>query len=204
MTLPANLQPGTWGVTHGTGFLGAAIRQAELEMSEDKRTPNGDHEASWAGHAVVFIGDHNFGLPQGKVDIHPAIVEAEWPKVIISRADRHPDTIWATGQPLTKAQRSAGLIEALKLVGTGYDIRAYGWFLIHVAGLHLTHNLEPLFTDPKLSICSGLVTKEQEAMKVDITQLMTAAIDQPDFVSPADLLRWGLNHHWMSRSPGVW
>jgi hypothetical protein len=191
-------------VTHGTGFLGSATRDAEERMSEDSRTPEGDHEASWAAHAVVFIGDHNFSSIAGKPDINPAIVEAEWPKVIISRADRHSDTIWATGQPLTLNQRKNGVIEVLKLVGTGYDLRAYGWFIARAAQLHLTHNLAPLFTDPHLSICSGLVMKEQKAMNVDITTLMTAAINQPDFVSPADCLRWGLDHHWMSSTPGNW
>ena len=204
MSLPADLKGGTWGVTHGAGFLGAAIRDAEMRMSADSRTPHGDKEASWAGHCVVFIGDHNFSTNADKPDVHPAIVEAEWPKVIISRADKHPDTIWATGQPLTLNQRKNGVIEVLKLVGTGYDLRAYGWFIARSLQLHLTHNLAPLFTDPHLSICSGVVIKEQLAMSVDVSTLMTAAINQPDFVSPADCLRWGLDHNWMSAQPGNW
>lgn len=198
MNLPDNLKPGTWGVTHGAGFLGNAIRDAELHMS------HGDRKASWAGHCVVFIGDHNFGLPQGTVDVRPAIVEAEWPKVVISPADKHPDTIWATGQPLTLNQRKLGTIEVLKLAGTGYDIRAYGYFLLKVAQVKFMKDLTPLFTDPKLSICSGVVMKEQKSMGVDITELMNAAVNQPDFVCPADCLRWGLDNGWMSTPVPEW
>lgn len=196
MTLPADIKPGTWGVTHGSGFLGSAIRDAELRMGAG-------HEASWAGHAVVYIGNHNFGTA-AKPDIHPAIVEAEWPKVIISREDRHHDTIYAVHQPLTGKQRALGLAAANGMVGEGYDLKAYAWYIARALQVRLTHNLAPLFTDAHLTICSGLVTREQEAMGVDVSKLMTAAIDQPDFVSPADLLRWGLDNRWMSTPPGDW
>jgi hypothetical protein len=164
---------------------------------------HGDREASWAGHCIVFIGDHNFGLP-GKPDIKPAIISATYPKVEILPADHYPDAIWATGQPLTDDQRKLGLIKALSLAGMKYDIRAYAWFIAKVAELHIFHNLEPLFTDPHMIICSGTVVVTQKAMKVDISQLPTAATDSPDFVCPADCLRWGLNNGWMSASVPTW
>jgi len=85
VTLPAGLKPGTFFVSHGSGVLGAVIRHAT---------------ESWAGHAGVFLGSHNFGTYLAP-DVAPAIVEATWPRTRISRASRHPGARWAAREPLT-------------------------------------------------------------------------------------------------------
>ena len=53
-------------------------------------------------------------------------------------------------------------------------------------------------------ICSGIMVRTQEAMKVDIGPLRTAATADPDYVSPADCMRWGLDNGWMSETPPDW
>jgi hypothetical protein len=200
MTLPANLQPATFGVCHGSGFFGAAIRKAQMRMS------NGDHEASWAGHCVVYVGKRDFAKVGEAPDIDHAIVEAEYPKVVLSRASRHQDTIWATGQPLTAAQRKVGVLAALTLLGHQYDLLAYAYFMAKVAHLGMTNDLKPLFTATAAigPICSGVVVRTEEKMKVDLGPLSTAATADPDFVCPADCLRWGLDNHWMSSPVPPW
>jgi hypothetical protein len=201
MELPSDLKPGMWGCAHGTGFFGAAIRDAQMRMTQGARFPHGDKDASWAGHCVIFIGDHNFGTAL-KPDIAPAIVQAEWPKVEISRATAQADVIWATGQPLSDAQLLVGVGAAKGMVGMHYDIRAYAWYLATVARLHVP--FEQLFANKKMAICSGTVVREQEAMHVDIGPLRTAATESPDYVCPADCMRWGLDNGWMSRPVPAW
>lgn len=204
MTFPIeNLKPATWGCSHGSGWLGQRIRHAQLEMTRTPELPQGDRVASWAGHCFIFIGDYNFGYP-GHPDVAPAIVEAQYPKVVVSRADRHQDAIWAVNQPLTPNQRKLGTIAALKMVDMKYDVRAYAWFLLRAAQLHVWHDLDPLFSDPHMLICSGTVVAEQRAMGVDISELPTAATDSPDFICPADNMAWGLKNNWMSEIPPKW
>ena len=187
------IRPGTWGVCHGSGWLGGRIRAAELAMSKSGRFPAGDTAASWAGHAFVHIGLHT--VPDG--DRVPAIVEAEYPGAVISKASSHGDAVWASGQPLTDAEREAGVAAVLVRVGERYDWPAFGWFLMKAAGMAVSKNLTPLFTDPHWTICSGMVVVEQEAMGVPLGTLKTAAVQDPSFVCPADLYRWGLDQGWM-------
>lgn len=198
--LPADLKPGTWGCSHGNGWLGTQIRNAELKMTQSSKYPNGNRLASWAGHCFIFIGNYNFGTA-GYPNVKPAIVEAEWPRVKVSPASAHADAIWAMGQPLTAAQRKLGVISALKQVDMYYDVRAYGWFLLRMYQLRVNHNLAPLFSDPHMRICSGTVVKEQEDMGVDVSELVVAATDSPDFTCPADCMAWGLENGWMSETP---
>jgi hypothetical protein len=194
------VQPGTWGCTHGDGWIFDGIRAAELRMSRSARFPAGDTEASWAGHCVVFAGDQNFGTASSP-DIRPAIVQAMWPQVQLAPVTVHSDYVWASRQPLTTAQRAAGVTKVMGMVGDGYDLLAYLHFIHRAAQMRLTRNLAPLFTDPRWVICSGLVVVEQEAMGVDTTHLLTAATENPDFVCPADCMRWGLDSGWMSFQP---
>lgn len=181
-------EPACWGVMHGSGVLGWAIRRAELEMTR------GDEKASWAGHCVVYIGQHTF--PDGRT--RPAIVQAEWPRVIVSPVPS--GVVWASGQPLSGIQRAQGVTKALSLVGTHYDPVVYGWYLLKVLDAGLSRDLGPLFADARWGqvICSGVMVQTQVAMGVDITGLSTAAIEDPDFTSPADAYAWGLAHHWMA------
>ncbi len=189
-TLPL---PGTWGVTHGSGFLGDMIRYVEQAESKSARFPEGDHEAAWAGHVVVCIGGGQ-------------IIQAQWPKVIISPIRVHPDAIWATGQPLTSEQRTEGTAAVMALAGTQYDALAYAYFLAKLAEIPMTKDFAALEREAAKAgpICSGVMVREQEAMGVDIGPLRTAAIQSPDFISPADCLRWGLDHGWMHKQVPSW
>lgn len=194
----ALLRPGTWGCSHGSGFLGNAIRRAEQEMTETKANPAGDHQAAWAGHCFVFAGNQSLNGV-----IQPCIVEAEYPKTKLSPVTAHPDACWAKGQKLTAAQRQKGVAKAMSMVGTGYDWPAYGYFVIKALGMYWSKDLTPLFTDPAWIICSGIVVVTQEAMGVDLGDLKTAATADPSFVCPADCLRWGLNNNWMDSVPPI-
>ena len=189
----ASLLPGTWGAAHGQGFPGDLIREVEVLESKSTRFPQGDHEASWAGHVVVYVGG---GM----------IVQAEWPHVLLSPASVHPDTIWASRQPLTEAQRAAGVAAVRALIGTPYDAASYAYFLMKLAEIPLTHDFVALEAARAKAgpICSGLMVREQEAMGVDLGELQTAAIQDPDFVSPADCLRWMLGNGWNDRAVPVW
>ena len=190
--------PATWGASHGTFPYGPLIRRAQVSMSTSSRFPAGDRQASWAGHCFIHVGSRDFGR-----GLEPAIVQAEWPKVILSPARFHPDAIWAVHQPLTDEQRTTGVNAALKMVGQHYDALAYAWFLAKVAKVALTNDLNPLFADTARigPICSGTVVREQLAMGVDIGPLKTAATQDPDFVCPADCMRWGLDNNWMTSAP---
>ncbi len=189
-TLPL---PGTWGVAHGSGFLGDMIRYVEQEESKSARFPEGDHEAAWAGHVIVAIGDDH-------------LVEAEWPKVVVSPLTAHPDAIWATGQPLTARQHLDGCDAVLALVGAQYDALAYAYFLAKLAEIPLTRDFAALEREAAKAgpICSGVMVREQEAMGVDIGPLRTAAIQSPDFISPADCLRWMIDNGWNHKPVPAW
>lgn len=187
MTLPL---PATWGCSHGSGFLGGAIRDAEEQMS------HGDHQASWAGHCFVFVGNQ---LLNGTHQ--PCIVEAEWPAVKLSPVTAHPDACWATGQPLSASQRNLGVDKALALVGTSYGWPAYAYFLARVIQLKWTKDLTTIFGQQNVIICSGVVVACLQAMAVNLGPLRTAAVQDPSFICPADLLRWGLDHQWMASLP---
>lgn len=199
-----NLKPATWGVTHGSGYLGGVIRRAQIEMSKSERFPEGDAEASWAGHVIVYVGVRNFGGVE--VDMDHAVVSAQFPRVVMRRLSDYPDAIWATGQKLTTMQRTKGTLAALTLLNHDYDALAYAYFIGKVAKVAFTKDLGPLLAETqKLGpICSGVMVRSQEAMDVDLGPLKTAAIQDPDFVSPADSLRWGLDSKWMSGPVPAW
>ena len=184
------LLPGTWGVSHGSGWLGSAIRTAELKMSASERFRNGDKDASWAGHAFMYAGFHTLTVGGAPA---PVIVEAEWPKVKMSPVTAHADAIWATGQPLSAEQRREAEADALGLLGRHYDPFVYGWFLAKAGGMAVTRDLGPLFRDPHMTICSGCVAHVERRIGVDTAALSLAATSDPQTIAPADLLRWGLN-----------
>ena len=178
--------------------MGTQIRRAEEEESKSERFPHGDRQAAWAGHCFVFVGNQNLGGT-----FQPCIVEAEWPKVVLSRVTAHADACWAKGQSLTMAQRKSGVEAAMALVGRQYDAFAYAYFLAKLAKLTLDKDLASFFqAEAKVGpICSGVVVREQEAMNVPLGPLKTAATQDPDFVCPADCLRWGLDNGWMENPP---
>lgn len=185
------LKIATWGICHGRGILGDLIREAELLASRGERFPNGDAQAAWAAHIVVYVGGGQ-------------IVEAEWPHVKYSSVLIHPETIWVTGQPLTDVQRSAGYTCATASVGEQYDAVAYAYFVAKLAEFPISPDYDAL---AKLSakagpICSGLMIRTQETMGVDLGPLRAIATDNPDFVSPANCYRWALDNGWLDSKSG--
>lgn len=191
--MPTSIPPATWGVMHGSGFLEDAIRWVEQHESKSDRFPDGDREAAWAGHVVIATTGGN-------------IVQAVWPKVTVDPAPAPGSVIWASGQPLTGIQRTAGVATAQYLVGTRYDIVAYGYFMGRLVDLPVSHDYKALAqAEAKAGpICSGAAIRMLEAMNVDLGPLKTAALADPDWVSPADLLRWGLDNGWMSAKVPAW
>jgi hypothetical protein len=167
-------------------------------MTRSPRFPQGDPQASWAGHCVVRVPDHDFGKGP-----EPAIVQALWPRVMLSPASAHADTVWGVGQPLTDHQRQLGAAKALSLVGTHYDPLVYGWYVLKLVSAELSKDLTGLFTDSRFGqiICSGMVVVTQLAMLVDVSGLSTAATSDPDFTCPADVFRWGIDKGWMDWVP---
>lgn len=194
------LVPGMWGCAHGSGVLGAVIRSAEIEMSKTNRFPQGDRVASWAGHCMVYVGQQNFGTAMVP---HPAeaVVEATWPRVRLVPLASKQGVIWATGQPMTAAQRTLAVSTAMRLVGERYDWPAYLEFTARVLQVGVTKDLRPLLANPRWSICSGVVVKVQEAIGTDLGPLRTAATQSPDFIAPGDCMRWGLDNAWMESAP---
>lgn len=182
-------EPGTWGVTYGSGPLSWAIHRAERKLVKDQR-------AAWAGHAVYYIGNYGRALV-------PSIVQAEWPKVIISPASVHPDTVWAARQPLTEQQRGRGVAKALSLVGAHYDPFVYTWYIARVLSLGVTGDLAAFFANNRWGevICSGVDVQCLIAEQVNLEGLATAATQDPDFICPADLYAWGIARGWMDWVP---
>lgn len=170
------------------------IRRVEEAESKSARFPDGDRQAAWAGHVVVYIGGAK-------------IVEAEWPHVVVSSVTAHPDVLWASGQPLTGAQRQEGVASVTKLIGEQYDALAYAYFLAKLAQINAGQSEDFVELAKHAAaagpICSGVMIREQEAMGVDIGPLRTAAIQSPDFISPADALRWGIDNGWMNAVPAA-
>lgn len=201
--LPQGLQAGTWAVTHGSGFIGCAIRNAELAMTKSDEYPDGNRIDSWAGHCVIYAG-HQI-LTQGKAP-EPAIVSATYPNVRLVSAYTYSDAVWAIRQPLTSQQRLIGTNAALAMVGMKYDVAAYGYFVEKVLRLTFFDDLNALFSTGSKAgpICSGTVVREQVDMGVDIGPLRTAATKNPDFVAPVDVAAWGRKNGWMSAPYPAW
>lgn len=181
--LPKWLKPGMHACCHGSGWLGNTIRSVEYKMT-------GDKVASWAGHCIVFVGDQV--LIQGHAP-EPCIVEATYPSARLASVYSHHDAIWAN-QPLTPTQQKTGTAAVLALVGRHYDWFAYLSFINKLAKADALNNLDPLFkyTASIGPICSGVVVREQVAMKTDISKLPTAATQDPDMICPADVLAWDI------------
>lgn len=192
--VPDWLKPGMHACCHGSGWTGSVIRKAELALSNDP-------VASWAGHCIVYVG--NQVLIQGH-DPEPCIVEATYPNCRMASIHEHNDAIWAH-QPLTPRQQLLGQVAALALVGRYYDWFSYFSFLNRLVHAQFLNNLDPLFKETARigPICSGVVVRVEGAMKIApsvLAGLPTAAIEDPDFVSPADVLAWDIKEGWVSPS----
>lgn len=123
------VQPGCYGVSHGSGMTGELIRHAT---------------ESWAGHAFVYIGNGQ-------------IVEGEPPVAKVSAADSHPDAVWNSRDQLTGPQRDAIVARAHALVGCPYDYAAYIGFALEVLKIRDGKELDPVFVSDHWRVCSALV-----------------------------------------------
>lgn len=123
------VQPGCYGVSHGSGITGELIRHAT---------------ESWAGHAFVYVGNGQ-------------IVEGEPPVARVSAADSHPDAVWNARAELTDLQRDAIVARAHALVGCPYDYAAYIGFALEVLKIRNGTELDPVFQDDHWRVCSALV-----------------------------------------------
>ncbi|MGH3151405.1 MAG: hypothetical protein ACRDOB_11850 [Streptosporangiaceae bacterium] len=123
------VQPGCYGVSHGSGITGELIRHAT---------------ESWAGHAFVYVGNGQ-------------IIEAAPPVARVSSAASHPDAVWNVHYPLTDPQRDAIVARAHALVGCPYDYPAYVGFALEVLKLRSGQELDPVFKEDHWRVCSALV-----------------------------------------------
>lgn len=123
------VRPGCFGVSHGSGLLGALIRHAT---------------ESWAGHAFIYIGNGQ-------------IVEGVPPVAQIAAASSHPDAVWNAREPLTDDQRLKIVARAQALVGTHYDWPAYAGFALEVLKIGSGEQLDGAFAQDPWRVCSALV-----------------------------------------------
>src|SRR6266568_7014915 len=96
-------------------------------------------------------------------DVAPAIVEARWPQVRVSRASRHPDAKWAVHEPLTGAQRDIIVTRARKLCGDRYDWPAYGAFALELLHVVAVQDMVPLMSHDSWRVCSAVVADTRAA-----------------------------------------
>jgi len=140
-SIPAGLQPGNYGVSHGSGIVGELIRYAT---------------ESWAGHAFVYAGN---GM----------IIEAAPPATRLAPAASHPDAVWNLAEQLTRTQRQAIVARAHALLGTPYDYPAYIGFALVLLKLTTGKELDPVFAHDRWRVCSADVADEYGFAGIDLT-----------------------------------
>lgn len=134
------LQPGVFGVSHGSGLAGEIIRHAT---------------GSWAGHAFLYLGNGQ-------------MVEAAPPVARIVPATSYGDAIWAwqmwsklseQGWPSIEIGHAQQMVvnRGHALVGTPYDWPAYVGFALEVLKLRDEAQLAPEFRSDHWRVCSALV-----------------------------------------------
>jgi hypothetical protein len=125
--VPGGVQPGNYGVSHGSGMVGELIRSATQ---------------SWAGHAFIYIGNG-------------CIIEAAPPATRVSPVGAHPDAIWNNEEPLTGLDRTQIVSRAQALVGTPYDYPAYIGFAMECLHLRNGTEMEGYFHHDEWRVCSA-------------------------------------------------
>ena len=190
----SQLQPGVFGVSHGSGLAGELIRHAT---------------ESWAGHAFIYIG-------AGR------IAEAQPPVATISPATKYADAVWAWKMPLAvpgctttddpelgsiTTVQAAIVARAHALVGTPYDWPAYAGFALEVLKLRSGAQLDPAFKSDRWRVCSALVADCYEYAKDPLPfdpaydAPAPAGADQienwpPNLISPAMLYNLAARQGW--------
>lgn len=166
-----NLAPGIPGVSHGSGITGEIIRHAT---------------ESWAGHAVIYVGDGN-------------IVEGVPPKARISSATKYNDMIWLYKMPLIVSQQAKAVERAHALVGTDYDYPAYMGFALEILGIKSGEELDPVFKGDKWRVCSALVDDclTYAGFQLDWSAIHLAPGQDPNLVSPGMILALATMKGWV-------
>jgi hypothetical protein len=119
------------------------------------------------------------------------IVQSTWPKVELSSAPIE-NVIWATGQPLTPAQRGAASTYAQNLVGTHYDVLAYPFLVAAILDAAITKDVSHLFGNDKWWDCSGLIAE----CDIIANAPMFATDISAHFVTPSQLMTLGAQEGW--------
>lgn len=136
----AQLTPGVFGVSHGTGMAGMIIRDAT---------------GSWAGHAFLYLGG-------GKM------ISGQPEKAVILPADTFSDAIWAwrmwdqlkaSGWSADQVMRGQQLVvnRGQAEDGARYDWAAYPAFAAEVLHLRTSGQLAPWFSADRARVCSAVV-----------------------------------------------
>lgn len=165
--VPVPELPATYGLRPGRGVVAAVIRRAT-------RSP--------VGHAVFYVGR---GL----------IVEATWPRVRVAEAPVS-DVVWAYGQPLTAAQRDLAVARAFQLVGDGYDLMAYPFFIWSLFYAAALKDAAPLLRADRFRVCSAVVADCDAYAGAPVTTL-----PDPNLTEPADLFSLAVASGWFSSHP---
>ncbi len=178
------LQPGVFGVSHGSGIGGELIRHAT---------------EAWAGHAFVYVGDGR-------------LVEGTPPVARIAPVTEYDDAVWAwkmwdavpgvtTGgegtQYAPRAELQAKVIaRAHAMVGTPYDWPAYIGFALEILKLRTGAELNPVFKADRWRVCSALVADcyEYAGFPLDFTGAPYAG--DANLVSPAMLYDLAARKGW--------
>jgi hypothetical protein len=137
----ANLEPGTFGVSHGSGIAAEAIRTGTQ---------------SWAGHAFLYLGDN-------------VLVEG-WPPVArLNPADTYGDALWSYrmwdwcranqgwNDEQIKARQARVVGRGHAQVGQHYDFQAYLAFLLEFEHLRNETQMDRFFDNDTHRVCSALV-----------------------------------------------
>lgn len=134
------LEPGTFGVSHGSGVGGEIIRHAT---------------GSWAGHAFLYLGNGT-------------IVEGAPPEARLARADKYDDAIWAYRMwdklredgwthDVAATSQAKVIARGHALVGQSYDWPAYVGFCLEILKLRSGEQMSPFFMHDTYRVCSALV-----------------------------------------------
>jgi uncharacterized protein YycO len=142
---PGGINPGNYGVSHGSGMVGELIRSATQ---------------SWAGHAFVYVGG---GM----------IIEAAPPVTRIVSVNAHPDAIWNNEEPLTDDVRKLIVGREHALLGTPYDYPAYIGFAMECLHIRNGTQMDPFFQHDKWRVCSADVADAYLFGGIDVTKGLT-------------------------------